>query len=82
MEFNITEQMKKDFAEILEKSFVTDVEKMVDFFELEKDEFLDSYSYLTSEEYDCTKLIVAIVPLLNLYLTKIKKENEDEILFS
>ena len=34
--------------------FVNDGEKMRDFFDLTKEEFLDSYSYLTEEEYDAT----------------------------
>lgn len=34
--------------------FLTDGEKLVDFFALTKDEFLASYSYLTEEEYDST----------------------------
>lgn len=35
-----------------ELSFVDDKEKMRDFKELTKEEFLFSYSYLTEEEYD------------------------------
>ena len=34
--------------------FVDDGEKMRDFFDLTKEEFLESYSYLTEEEYDAT----------------------------
>lgn len=34
--------------------FADDAEKMVDFAELTKEEFLFSYSYLTEEEYDAT----------------------------
>ena len=34
--------------------FMTDKEKMVDFFILSKEEFLASYSYLTDEEYEAT----------------------------
>ena len=34
--------------------FTDDEEKMVDFFNLSKEEFLLSYSYLTEEEYDLT----------------------------
>lgn len=37
-----------------ELSFVDDKEKMRDFKELTKEEFLFSYSYLTEEEYDAT----------------------------
>ncbi len=35
--------------------FIDDKEKMRDFVELSKNEFLNSYSYLTEEEYDNTK---------------------------
>ena len=38
-------------------NFITDTEKMRDFKELSKEEFLKSYSYLTEEEYDNTKEI-------------------------
>lgn len=34
--------------------FIDDGEKMRDFFDLTKEEFLDSYSYLTEGEYDAT----------------------------
>ena len=34
--------------------FIDDVEKMRDFVELTRSEFLKSYSYLTEEEYDLT----------------------------
>lgn len=36
-------------------SFHDDREKMIDFLELSKEEFLTSYSYLTEEEYKATK---------------------------
>ena len=35
-------------------SFIDDKEKMIDFYAITKDEFLQSYSYLTEEEYDET----------------------------
>lgn len=35
-------------------NFISDDEKMLDFINLPKDEFLQSYSYLTEEEYDAT----------------------------
>lgn len=35
-------------------SFIKDVEKMKDFLELNKWDFLKSYSYLIEEEYDAT----------------------------
>lgn len=34
--------------------FMSDIEKMRDFIQLSKEEFLFSYSYLTEEEYDLT----------------------------
>lgn len=34
--------------------FIDDEEKMWDFYKLRKDEFLESYSYITEEEYDAT----------------------------
>ena len=36
---------------IIYTSFISDEEKMKDFYLLSKDEFLQSYSYLTEEEY-------------------------------
>ena len=40
-------------------NFVNDAEKMRDFYRLTKEEFLQSYSYLTEEEYDNTyKLVI------------------------
>lgn len=45
--------MKKDVN--LDKNFVSDYDKMRDFEILTKDEFLNSYSYLTEEEYDATQ---------------------------
>lgn len=38
--------------------FIDDGEKMRDFFHLSKEEFLESYSYLTEEEYDETERYV------------------------
>ena len=35
-------------------TFIDDQEKMRDFWELSKEEFLQSYSYLTEKEYDAT----------------------------
>lgn len=39
-------------------NFLDDKEKMRDFYELTKEEFLLSYSYLTEEEYDNTARLV------------------------
>jgi len=36
------------------ESFIDDKEKILDFFEMNKEDFLESYSYLTEEEYDLT----------------------------
>lgn len=36
-------------------SFINDQEKMIDFFTITKEEFLNFYSYLTEEEYEATK---------------------------
>jgi len=44
-------------TEFKKANFISDAEKMRDFKELSKEEFLQSYSYLTEEEYDNTKEI-------------------------
>ena len=36
-------------------SFIDDADKLRDFFQLSKDEFLASYSYLTEEDYEATR---------------------------
>jgi len=41
---------------ITEKMFITDIAKMSDFKILSKEEFLESYSYLSEDEYDATAL--------------------------
>lgn len=41
--------------EKINKSFIKDVEKMNDFYILTKTEFLNSYSYITEEEYNNTR---------------------------
>lgn len=46
--------------------FLSDDDKMRDFKELTKEEFLQSYSYLTEEEYDATAREVA-VEISNFY---------------
>ena len=38
-------------------NFYDDAEKMADFRKISKEEFLKSYSYLTEQEYDNTKMI-------------------------
>ena len=46
------------FEEISFNNFVGDKEKMLDFIILTKEEFLESYSYLTEQEYNNTCEIV------------------------
>ena len=52
-----------DYVWALGKSghFLFDAEKMQDFIYLSKDEFLQSYSYLTEEEYDDTMKVLMYV---------------------
>ncbi len=38
------------------KDFCDDAEKMVDFYQLSKEEFLESYSYITEQEYILTEI--------------------------
>lgn len=40
----------------VDKTFITDIPKMVDFKILSKEEFLNSYSYITEDEYEATRL--------------------------
>jgi hypothetical protein len=49
---------KEDDSIYANDNFVDDEEKMRDFYELTKDEFLASYSYLTEAEYDNTAKLV------------------------
>lgn len=55
------------------QNFIDDKEKMNDFKNLSKNEFLKSYSYLTEEEYDNTKEIY------NSLLDKVKSYDETKI---
>lgn len=45
---------KPDFRKLPIRNFINDAEKMDDFLALTKEEFLNSYSYLTEQEYDNT----------------------------
>lgn len=58
------------------QNFIDDKEKMNDFKNLSKNEFLKSYSYLTEEEYDNTKEIYnSLLDKVKIYdETKIKQE--------
>lgn len=53
--------MKNEIIDIINKSFIDDNEKMIDFFTLNKEEFLKSYSYVTEEEWEATRLFVSTV---------------------
>lgn len=46
--------------------FTTDWEKMRDYFQISKEEFLASYSYVTEAEYDATKKVVEKKDALDL----------------
>ena len=52
-------------------NFINDEEKMVDFFLISKDEFLQSYSYLMEKEYDLTlnKVIEMKLDWINNFLS-------------
>ena len=56
-----TEHMRNELTDMQENDrpidFYDDAEKMSDFKKLSKDEFLKSYSYLTEQEYDNTKMV-------------------------
>lgn len=58
-------------------NFIDDAEKMHDFRIMKKDEFLQSYSYLTEDEYDNTKLIYRArrMPYYKKQLEKAIEEN-------
>jgi len=44
----------KDINVINQSSFIDDEEKMIDFNTITKEQFLNSYSYITEQEYDNT----------------------------
>lgn len=61
----IKQQSLEDMVEIyditleeVKPNFINDEEKMFDFHRITKEDFLNSYSYLTEEEYEETRLIV------------------------
>ena len=53
-ELGKVELLDEDVDDMEYGDFITDIEKMRDFFEISKEEFLFSYSYLKEEEYDLT----------------------------
>lgn len=50
--------------------FTNDLEKMADFYKLSKEEFLESYSYLTEEHYKATEDKVSGITNFNQLLVK------------
>lgn len=56
------------------ESFVDDFEKVYDMLQLSKDDFLNSYSYLSEQEYDDTMKSI----LLRLFGRFTHNENEAE----
>lgn len=56
-----TEHMRNELIDMQENdkpiNFYDDAEKMADFRKISKEEFLKSYSYLTEQEYDNTKMV-------------------------
>lgn len=53
--YNDVKDDSEDMNLLVLKTFITDVDKMVDFKKVTKRRFLESYSYLTEEEYDATR---------------------------
>ena len=63
-----------------EPHFLFDTEKMNDFVYLEADEFLESYSYLTEEEYNNTlDLFMYLRDLVHAYDDKEKKYKKKKV---
>ena len=59
--FSIRNQVKRLIqtnTDVKQTNFTTDWEKMRDFFDITKKDFLASYSYITEEEYNNTAEIV------------------------
>ena len=56
---------------MLYTDFITDIEKMRDFFEISKEDFLFSYSYLTEKEYDLT-----VEKIRNMTIEEVEKIKE------
>lgn len=60
--------------ELKEGNFINDEEKMNDFFDNTKEDFLKSYSYLTEQEYNNTEVIVNN---LKFEFRQLLKDDED-----
>ena len=48
-------ELSIEYSTMWAHDFTNDAEKMIDFIELSREEFLTSYSYLTEDEYNLTK---------------------------
>tara|TARA_R110000823_G_scaffold18402_2_gene57688 strand:+ start:730 stop:900 length:171 start_codon:yes stop_codon:yes gene_type:complete len=48
--------LKEELTRLVKHDFCDDKDKMIDFNELTKEEFLSSYSYITEEEYNLTRM--------------------------
>ena len=59
----------------MNNTFIDDEEKMRDFVDMSKEDFLESYSYLTEEEYELTKRMW----LENYYIHKEAKRDIKQI---
>ena len=66
----------QNIADVLVVPFLDDLDKMKDFLVLSKEEFLDSYSYMTEEEYDETLRVYHIIVEAQAYalLSKLSKD--------
>ena len=51
-------QFLSEWERMSRLTFTSDYEKMRDFFQITKEDFLKSYSYMTEQEYDATSLFV------------------------
>lgn len=69
--------MKDKLINDISKSFIDDGEKMYDFFTLSKEEFLESYSYLTEEEWESTRSWVQTAAELFLEYTRLLKKSRN-----
>ena len=63
---------RRNVKSVVLTDFSDDAEKMRDFNELSKEEFLVSYSYLTDEEYEATKDVVSQKKCLSDLIDKTK----------
>lgn len=60
-------------------NFLNDKEKMSDFYKLSKEEFLNSYSYITEEEYDATLIEIANKQVVKNEIEKVWLIEDNEL---